>query len=88
MYVILVYDIVDQKRGAKLLKYLRRHLVWIQNSVFEGEVTPAGFEIIKTGITGIINKEKDSIIYYSFSSQNYTYRGIIGIEKGDMDTFI
>ena len=38
MYVILVYD-VDQKRTAKKLKLCRRYLSWIQNSVFEGEIS-------------------------------------------------
>lgn len=87
MYIILVYDAAP-KRGAKLLKYLRRHLNWIQNSVFEGEVTESGFEKIKKGIKEIINSQKDSVIYYTFDSQNYYERGILGIEKNDIDTFI
>jgi CRISPR-associated protein Cas2 len=88
MYVILVYDIIAQKRGAKLLKYLRQHLNWVQNSVFEGEVTPASMEIIKSGIKEIINKEKDSVIYYTFESMSYSDRGVIGIEKSETDSFI
>ena len=88
MYIILVYDIIAQKRGTKLLKYLRQHLTWVQNSVFEGDVTPASFEIIKSGINEIINKEKDSVIYYSFESMSYSKRGVIGIEKNETDSFI
>lgn len=38
MFVILVYD-VDQKRVAKVLKKCREYLFWVQNSVFEGELT-------------------------------------------------
>ena len=38
MYVIAVYD-VGQKRVGKMLKLCRRYLNWIQNSVFEGEIT-------------------------------------------------
>ena len=88
MYVILIYDIISQKRGTKLLKYLRQNLTWVQNSVFEGDVTPAGFEKIKSGISDIINKEKDSVIYYSFESMSYSKRGVIGIEKNETDSFI
>jgi len=88
MFTILVYDIISQKRGAKLLKFLRRHLTWIQNSVFEGDVTPANYEVIKAGIKEIINKEKDSVIYYTFESMSYSKRGVIGIEKNENDTFI
>ena len=38
MYVILVYDF-GEKRVAKMLKLCRRYLNWVQNSVFEGEIS-------------------------------------------------
>ena len=38
MYVILVYD-CSEKRVGKMLKLYRKYLNWIQNSVFEGEIT-------------------------------------------------
>ncbi|VAX21774.1 CRISPR-associated protein Cas2 [hydrothermal vent metagenome] len=87
MYIIIIYDAAP-KRGAKILKFLRKHLIWIQNSVFEGAVTEAQFEVIKKGIKNIINKEKDSVIIYKFDSQNYTDRDVIGIEKNETDSFI
>ncbi|MFZ5948356.1 MAG: CRISPR-associated endonuclease Cas2 [Stygiobacter sp.] len=87
MYIILVYDVAP-KRGAKVLKYLRQHLIWVQNSVFEGEITESRFEEILHGLKEIINKEKDSIIFYTFDSKSYYARGIIGIEKNETDSFI
>lgn len=87
MYLIVVYDAAP-KRGAKLLKFLRQHLIWIQNSVFEGEVSKAQYEIIKKGIQDIINKEKDSVIFYKFDSMNYSERGVIGVERNETDSFI
>ncbi|NCS90721.1 MAG: CRISPR-associated endonuclease Cas2 [Ignavibacteria bacterium] len=87
MYIIIVYDAAP-KRGVKLLKFLRQHLLWVQNSVFEGEVTEAEFEVVKAGIKERINKEKDSILYYQFDSQNYTTRGVIGVERNETDSFI
>lgn len=87
MYLIVVYDAAP-KRGAKLLKFLRQYLMWIQNSVFEGDVSKAQYEIIKKGIKDIINKEKDSVIYYKFDSINYSERGVIGVERNEIDSFI
>ncbi|MEN6510520.1 MAG: CRISPR-associated endonuclease Cas2 [Chloroherpetonaceae bacterium] len=87
MYIIIVYDAAP-KRGVKLLKFLRQHLFWVQNSVFEGEITEVGYEKIKGGISKIIKKEEDSIIIYTFDSKSYTEREIIGIEKNTTDTFI
>ena len=37
MFVILVYDIKEQ-RVTKVLKKCREYLSWVQNSVFEGEI--------------------------------------------------
>ncbi len=87
MYIIIVYDAAP-KRGTKLLKFLRRHLIWIQNSVFEGEVTEAQLQIVLKGIKDIINKAKDSVIYYVFDSIKYTERGVLGVERNETDTFI
>ena len=38
MFVIMVYD-VGKKRVAKVLKKSRKYLHWVQNSVFEGEIS-------------------------------------------------
>jgi|YNPMSStandDraft_1061717.scaffolds.fasta_scaffold08372_4 CRISPR-associated protein Cas2 len=87
MYVILVYDAAP-KRGNKVLKYLRKKLNWVQNSVFEGEITEASFLELKKEVEGLINNKYDSIIYYIFDSKNYFERGIIGVEKSNLDTII
>jgi CRISPR-associated protein Cas2 len=87
MYIIIVYDAVP-KRGVKLLKFLRQHLNWIQNSVFEGEVTESGFARIRAGVKEIINEKRDSVVFYTFDSQNYTSRELIGLEKNKNSSFI
>jgi len=83
----MVYD-VQPKRGPKLLKFLRQHLLWVQNSVFEGEISNADFQIIKDGIKERINKQKDSVIIYTFDSRKYSDRKVIGLEKNLTDPFI
>ena len=80
MYVIIVYDI-EKKRVAKVCKYLRQHLNWVQNSVFEGEVTKAHLERIKAGLRKIISDDKDAVIFYLASSPKWIQRETMGIEK-------
>lgn len=45
MYVILVYDISLEDKGARVLnrvfKICKKYLSHVQKSVFEGEITPA-----------------------------------------------
>jgi CRISPR-associated protein Cas2 len=63
MYVILVYDI-EEKRVAKMLKLCRRYLKWIQNSVFEGEITNAKLKELLHEAKQMMDKKKDSIIVF------------------------
>ena len=80
MFVIMVYDI-EVPRVANVLKISRKYLNWVQNSVFEGEIGKAGLERLKKAITGIIDKEKDSVIFYEFRTTKYYNRSVLGIEK-------
>lgn len=43
----IVYD-VQAARMPKFLKYLRRYLTHVQNSVFEGELTQGKLEEVKS----------------------------------------
>ena len=61
MFVIAVYDISGRK-VVKVLKKSREYLTWVQNSVFEGEITTAKFEKLKLELRRIIDKKKDSVI--------------------------
>ena len=61
--IIVVYD-VNVSRVNKVKKFLRQHLIWVQNSVFEGEVTLAEYERIKKGIKELIDENEDSVIIY------------------------
>ena len=87
MFVILVYY-VNQKRVAKALKTCRAYLNWVQNSVFEGEMTEANFKILKMKLEKIIDTSEDSIIIYTFRSTKYSRREIMGVEKNELTQFI
>ena len=80
MFVILVYDI-NTKRVAKALKTCRQYLDWVQNSVFEGELTVGQLERLKSELKQVIKKEKDSILIYEFNSTLFYKKEILGKEK-------
>jgi CRISPR-associated protein Cas2 len=82
MWIILVYD-VNEKRVAKVLKYLRRYLNWIQNSVFEGELTFAELQKLKTGLKRLIKEQEDSVIIFSSSVSLDYKKEIIGLNKAE-----
>ncbi len=84
MYVIIVYDI-KVERVNKVKGYLRTQLNWIQNSVFEGEVTPSELVGIKKNLKEIMNKNEDSIIIYTLRTEKAMKRDVMGIEKAPID---
>lgn len=87
MYVILVYDF-GEKRVNKMLKLCRKYLNWIQNSVFEGEISEVRLKELLMQSEAFMKKEDDSIIIFSGSSQYTMNKHIIGKERSNIDTFI
>ena len=63
MYVILVYD-CGERRVAKMLKLCRKYLNWIQNSVFEGEISEVRLKELLSSAKKFIDESEDSIIVF------------------------
>jgi CRISPR-associated protein Cas2 len=87
MYVVLVYDI-EQERVGRVCKYLRRHLTWVQNSVFEGELTKAQITKVRNGLNRIIKEERDSVITYIMRDAKWVQRETMGVEKSPTTNII
>jgi CRISPR-associated protein Cas2 len=87
MYVILVYD-VGEKRVGKMLKLCRKYLNWIQNSVFEGEITEVKLKELKHLAKQIIDKDSDSSIIFKSRDEKWLNKEIIGSERSSTDNFL
>ena len=87
MYVILVYDI-EEKRVAKMLKLCRRYLHWIQNSVFEGEISEVKLKELLQEAGKKMDKEKDSIIVFKSRQEKWLEKMVVGKEKNELDTIL
>ncbi|MFA9370452.1 MAG: CRISPR-associated endonuclease Cas2 [Labilibaculum antarcticum] len=88
MYVILVYD-MGEKRVGKMLKLCRRYLNWIQNSVFEGEITEVKLkELILKAEFIMEPEETDSLILFKSREQKWLEKEVIGHEKNDLNQFL
>ncbi|MBS7634617.1 CRISPR-associated endonuclease Cas2 [Candidatus Bathyarchaeota archaeon] len=83
MYIVLVYD-VGVERLEKILKTCRRYLTWIQNSVFEGELTEANFIKLKHQLSKLIDEERDSVTFYIFRTTAYMRKETLGTVKGEI----
>ncbi len=84
MYYILVYD-VGEKRVGKMLKLCRKYLNWIQNSVFEGELTEVRMKEFVTRARKIMDEEVDSVIIFSSRDERWLDKQIVGRERTTLD---
>jgi len=69
MLVLITYDVsVISDGGTRRLRRIAKTCLdfgmRVQNSVFECEVTPAQFVILKNELIEIFNPEKDSLRFY------------------------
>ncbi len=64
MFVIVSYDISDDKRRTRLHKLLRRYGDAVQYSVFECVIDQLQFDQLRQEVDKIIMVGKDSVRYY------------------------
>ena len=70
-----------------MLKLCRRYLNWIQNSVFEGEITEVKLKELKSAANGIM-EESDSLIIFKSRDAKWLEKEIIGEERASTDNFL
>jgi CRISPR-associated protein Cas2 len=87
MYYIAVYD-VNVERVGKALKLFRRYLTWVQNSVFEGELTEAQYEQLKSEAAALLDPDEDSVIFWNLRDARYMDRETLGAEPGATGRFL
>ncbi len=64
------------------------YLNWIQNSVFEGEITEVKLKELISKAKKIMKESDDSLIIFKSREERWLQKEIIGQEKNDLDTFI
>ena len=87
MYIILVYD-CGEKRVGKMLKLCRKYLNWIQNSVFEGEISEVKLKELVFKAESIMELDEDSLIIFSGRTEKWMEKHIIGKERSSIENFL
>jgi len=66
MFVVISYDIKDDKRRNRIFKALKNFGQWMQYSVFECEVDKMNFLKLKDRLDCLIDAEEDDSIRFYF----------------------
>lgn len=65
MFLVVSYDIVDDRRRLRLAKVLTNYGHRVQKSVFECELDNGRYLALKKKVDRLIDHEEDSVRYYS-----------------------
>ncbi len=91
MYIILIYDIIMDKKGAKILrnvfKICKKYLTHIQKSVFEGNLTDLEYMKLKYELNEYIRKDKDSLIVFKSRNDKWLDKEFLGIVDDKTSNF-
>lgn len=71
-----------------MLKLCRQYLNWIQNSVFEGEITEVKFKELIFEAKKIMNPDTDSLIIFKSRNERWLEKQVVGKEKNELDNII
>ncbi len=92
MYVIVCYDVVSDRRRARLLKRLKGFLPHVQKSVFEGELSDARLVELRRRILDTIDPSEDTVRIYQQCGRCIPATEVLGVgvyvERGDADEVI
>lgn len=86
-YYIVTYD-VSEERVNKVRKVLKKYFMWVQNSVFEGELSDGRMEKCRRELFEIIKDKEDSIYFYSIENKLNYKKIILGMEKDITGNFL
>ncbi len=88
MFVIVTYDITDDKRLNKVRKILKKYLYWSQLSTFEGEISEGKLAQCMSEVNDVLNRKEDSVYVYEVKNPKNIKKKVLGIEKSYMDNFL
>jgi CRISPR-associated protein Cas2 len=64
MFIVLAYDIPDDRRRARLFKALKRFGSPVQESVFEFHLKPNEIAHLRRAVQAVIDEDRDQVRCY------------------------
>lgn len=68
MYIVISYDISEDKRRTKIHNILKSYGEWVQFSIFECDLTHTQYAKLRSRLSKLIKPETDSIRFYFLCS--------------------
>lgn len=78
MYLVVCYDIVEDRRRTRLARKLREYLARVQKSVFEGPLDDSRLEPLRRMLLEEIDPETDTVRIYHLCGRCLSATEVIG----------
>lgn len=92
MYVVVCYDVVSDRRRARLLRRLKGFLPHVQKSVFEGEIDEPRLLALRQRVLEVIDPTEDTVRVYRLCGRCIPATEVLGlgvyVERGNEDMVV
>ncbi len=68
IHVVLCYDVHETSRRSRLMRRLKKHLVHVQKSVFEGTIDPGQLQVVIMLVETTVDLALDTVRVYLLCS--------------------
>ena len=92
MYLLVCYDIVEDRRRARILRRMREYLTHVQKSVFEGELEDNRLEDLRRMLLEEMDPVTDTVRVYHLCRRCIPATELLGtgcyVDREDADEII
>lgn len=81
MFIVVSYDIPEDKRRAKVLKALKNFGLHVQYSVFECHLNAAEYKRLRQTLNPLIDRHRDNVRFYVLCEEDVKKRKVWGRER-------
>jgi CRISPR-associated protein Cas2 len=85
MFVLVSYDIPDDRRRTRVMKTLKNFGAHVQYSVFECRVSAKDYRRLREQLGKLINHREDSVRFYVLCQEDVKKRRVWGVERVEAD---
>lgn len=85
MFIIVSYDIPDDKRRTQVMKTLKNFGAHVQYSVFECDVDNKTYRRLRKKLNELIDKKEDNLRFYVLSKEDLKKRRVVGKERAEAE---
>ncbi len=81
MFVVVAYDIPDNKRRTKVMKVLQGYGMHVQESVFECDLQAPTYQQLRQRLHKLINLDQDNVRFYHLCQADVPRIECVGVGR-------